>query len=68
MFYKVMVQAILLYDSKTWCLSPAFLAQLEGFHIKAGYQMACEHRTGKDPHGDWTYLGSSDALEECELI
>jgi hypothetical protein len=34
-FYKAVVQAILLYGSKTWVLSRTALACLEGFHICA---------------------------------
>jgi hypothetical protein len=33
-FYKAVVQAVLLYGSKTWNLTTkAVLAQLEGFHV-----------------------------------
>jgi hypothetical protein len=36
-FYTAVVQAMLLYGSKTWVLSPMALACLEGFHIRAAY-------------------------------
>ncbi len=39
-FYKAVVQAILLYGSKTWNLTASALARLEGFHIRAAYKMA----------------------------
>jgi hypothetical protein len=32
-FYKAVVQSVLLYGSKTWNLTKAALARLEGFHI-----------------------------------
>jgi hypothetical protein len=32
-FYKAVVQAVLLYCSKTWNLTKAVLAQLKGFHV-----------------------------------
>ncbi len=32
-FYKAVVQAVLLYGSKTWNLTKAVLARLEGFHV-----------------------------------
>jgi hypothetical protein len=38
-FYKVVVQAILLYGSKTWNLTASALARLEGFHIHVAYKM-----------------------------
>ncbi len=34
-FYKAVVQAVLLFGSETWKLSPASLKSLEGFHIRA---------------------------------
>ncbi len=33
--YKAVVQAVLLFGSETWKLSPASLKSLEGFHIRA---------------------------------
>jgi hypothetical protein len=41
-FYKAVVQAILLYGSKTWNLTATALARLEGFHIHVAYKMAWE--------------------------
>ena len=35
MFYKAIVQAVLLFGSETWCLTPTMLKCLEGFHSKA---------------------------------
>jgi len=43
-FYKVVVQAVLLYGSETWVLSTTALTSLEGFHIRAAYRMAVCHR------------------------
>jgi hypothetical protein len=34
-FYKAVVQAVLLYGSKTWNLTKTVLARLEGFHVQA---------------------------------
>ncbi len=38
-FYKAVVQAVLLYGSKTWNLSASALARLEGFHICMAYRL-----------------------------
>ncbi len=43
-FYLAIVQAILLYGSKTWVISPQAMAQLEGFHIRAAWRMAQKHK------------------------
>ncbi len=47
-FYKVVVQSVLLYGSKTWNLTKTALARLEGFHIRAAYRMAKTHQPRKD--------------------
>ena len=39
-FYKVVVQSVLLYGSKTWNLTTTALAWFEGFHVRAAYRMA----------------------------
>jgi hypothetical protein len=40
MFYKAVVQSVLLYGSETWNLTKTALARLKGFHIRAAYRMA----------------------------
>ncbi len=66
-FYKVVVQAILLYGSKTWVLSRTALAHLEGFHILAVYRMAKMHKPKQGPGRTWIYPRSVDVLQECGL-
>ncbi len=66
-FYKAVVQAILLYGSKTSNLTKAALARLEGFHIRAAYKMARVHRPKRGEHGLWQYPKSADVLEECAM-
>ena len=39
MFYKAVVQAVLLFGSKTWVLTPPTLKMLLGFHVRCAYQM-----------------------------
>jgi hypothetical protein len=51
MFYKAVVQSVLLYGSKTWNLTKAVLARLEGFHIRTTYGMAWEHKPCKGLFG-----------------
>ena len=50
-FYQVIMQSVLLYGSKTWVLSKAVMARLEGFHICAAYWMAKEHVPCQGPVG-----------------
>ncbi len=42
-YYQAILQSVLLYGCKTWVLSKAVMARLEGFHIHAAYRMAKEH-------------------------
>jgi hypothetical protein len=67
MFYKAIVQSVLLYGSKTWNLTTTALAQHEGFHIREAYQMAEKHNPKKGPHHKWVYPLSSNALQECGM-
>jgi hypothetical protein len=66
-FYKAVVQAVLLYGSKTWVLSMAALTSLEGFHIRAAYQMAVRHKPRRGPGNRRIYPKSTDVLEECGM-
>ncbi len=66
MFYKATVQAVLLYGSETWSLSPSSMKRLEGFHICAAWQMS-----GKQPErnkdGSWAYPRLEDVLKAVGL-
>jgi hypothetical protein len=64
--YKAVVQAVLLFGSETWKLSPVSLKSLEGFHIRAARRMAGMQPTW-DPDGMWTYPSSKDVLKAVEL-
>ena len=67
-FYKAVVQAVLLYGSKTWVLLTAALASsLEGFHIRAAYWMVVRHKPRRGPGNRWIYPKSKDVLEECGM-
>jgi hypothetical protein len=49
-FYIAIVQAVLLFGSETWKVSPLSLKSLEGFHIRAARRMAGKMPT-KNPDG-----------------
>ncbi len=66
-FYKAVVQLVLLYGSETWNLTKTALAQLEGFHIRAAYQMAKENKPWKGPNHVWVYPATSNVLKECGM-
>jgi hypothetical protein len=62
MFYKATVQAVLLYGSETWSLSPLSMKRLKGFHICAAWQMSGK-RPERNVDGSWTYPRSEEVLE-----
>ncbi len=66
MFYKATVQAILLYGSEKWNLSPTSVKGLEGFHICAAWQMS-GLQPEKKPNGSWLYPCSKDVLDAAGL-
>jgi hypothetical protein len=67
-FYKELVEAILLYGSKTWVLSQTALVCLERFHICAAYQMATMHKSkwGAGDDMDLSMVGGCFAGERSE--
>ena len=66
-FYKAIMPSVLLYGSETWVLSPAVMARLEGFHIRAAYWMAKKHVPRWGPDHQWVYPPSKAVLEECGM-
>ncbi len=55
------VQAVLLYGSETWSLAPSSLKRIEGFHIRAAWQMAGK-RLARNKDGLWTYPRLEEVL------
>jgi hypothetical protein len=66
MFYKATVQAVLLYGSETWSLSPSSVKHLEGFHICASWRISGKRPVQKED-GSWTYPRSEDVLQAVGL-
>ncbi len=65
-FYKTTVQAVLLFGSETWKLSPSSLKSLEGFHIRAARHMA-GMQPARNPDGTWTYPNLKEVLKMVGL-
>ena len=63
MFYKAAVQAVLLFGSEIWVLTPLMMQALSGFHVQSTYRMAREYASRKDPQTrEWNYPSSVLAL------
>ena len=67
MFYVATVQAVLLFGSETWNITPTAMMRLEGFHIRAAYRLAVDNKPRRNPNGEWTYPSSEDVLEEVGM-
>ena len=67
MFYKATVQAVLLFGSEMWNLSPLAIKCLEGFHLRAARRIAGMQPCEK-PDGTWTYPSSEKVLETAGLF
>jgi hypothetical protein len=66
MFYKATVQAVLLYGSETWSLTPSSMKRLEGFHIRAAWQMSGK-RPERNVDGSWMYSRLEEVLEAVRM-
>ena len=66
-FYRAVVESVLLYGSESWTITPVLLARLEGFHIRAAWRMTTEHRPRRGPGRTWVYPSSNDVLQEVGL-
>jgi hypothetical protein len=67
MFYKAVVQTVLLFGSESWVLTPSMLGKLEGFHRQIARRL-----TGRSPvylrsEGTWQYQPLGNAMEEAGL-
>ena len=65
MYYQAVIASVLLYDSKSWVVSPSMLRELEGFHMEAARRL-----TGMRPRkvkGEWIYPHSADVLAAAHL-
>ena len=65
MFFRVVVESVLLYGSETWSLPPTAMRCLEGFQVEAARRL-----TGLRPRklGDnWVYPKSEEVLATANL-
>ena len=68
MFFKAVVQAVLLYGSETWVLTESVLRCLEGFYYRAACRMARKNRPQKNEQtGEWTYPDKKELFKEVGL-
>ncbi|EJK46520.1 hypothetical protein THAOC_34809 [Thalassiosira oceanica] len=71
MFYKAVIQSVLLDGSETWSLSDSSMSRLEGFHFLAAGRMARVNqprRVQRDGMCQWSYPSKDDVYEEVVVL
>ena len=68
-FYKAIVQAVLLYGSESWVLTPRLVTKLRSFHRKAVRFITNRRiRPKADESEEWVYPDSASVLEDAGLF
>jgi hypothetical protein len=67
MFYKAVVQTVLLFGSKSWVLTPSMLGKLEGFHRPIARRLTGRAHVYLRSEGTWQYQPLGNAMEEAGL-
>ena len=67
MFYKAVIQSILLYGCETWVITTPMLRMLRGFHLRAAYRMAKVNKPRKLDDGEWYYPPSEEVFAEVKM-
>lgn len=66
-FYKAVVQAVLLYGSETWVITKRALTLLDSFHHRIARQITGQH-VYQGPQGTWIYPDPKETLEKAGLF
>ena len=66
MFYKAIVQSVLLFGVETWTLTESMLKCLQGFHHRVARQLS-GLTASRLPHGAWQHHPAADALKTCGM-
>jgi Reverse transcriptase (RNA-dependent DNA polymerase) len=65
-FYKVIIQSVLLYGSESWVLTDRMQTRLNSFHHRCARYITGRHITMKD--NVWTYPDTKSTLELADLL
>jgi len=66
MFYKAVVQTVLLFGCESWTMTDAMWTVLKGFHYRAARRMA-DMMAYRGPGGGWIYPSLEEALKKAGL-
>jgi hypothetical protein len=65
-FYKVIVQSVLLYGSESWVITKSKMVQLRSFHRRCARHITRTH-IRQEEDGTWIHPSSEGVLEEAGL-
>ena len=65
-FYRTIIQAVLLYGAETWAVSKTNLRKLRSFHHRAIRYMTRRH-IWKLEEGKWEYPDHEELRKKCRL-
>jgi len=68
MFYKAVVQSVLLYNCESWVVTPAVLKVLSGFHHRAARRITGKRGRYLVAEDRWVYPPIDGVLEEAGLF
>ena len=68
MFYKAVVQSVLLYSCETWVITSQVLDVLKGFHNRVARRLSGKRPYFLPAENKWVYPPSEEALEEAGLF
>lgn len=68
MFYKAVVQSVLLYGSETWVITPVMLRALEGFHHRVARQLTGLVGRYLPREDKWVYAPTEEVLRKAGLF
>ena len=66
-FFKAMVQAVLLFGSETWVVTPPMDKALGGFQAQLARRLR-RWILRRTPYGKWIYTSAATAQEEAGLL
>jgi hypothetical protein len=67
MFYKAVVQTVLICGYESWVLTPSMLEKLEGFHLQVARRLTGHASVYLRNKGTWQYQPLGNAMEEAGL-
>ena len=66
-FYRATVQAVLLFSSETWSVTPSLVKRLEGFNVRCAWRMNRTNVPRRGHGGAWEYPSAEESLKEAGL-